>query len=146
MLFNPNPNPNPNRCSFFFLSAGLSSGSRLDDSHLLLLPISTLLTYTHTHIHTHTHTHNSAQVFELDEVLSMAAELHVRVFASSVIKDSLLGELYLPLCEDLSLTATPTYLCGVRTEDVGWYMLYGRQRAGEEQVIVGKVQLGLTLH
>lgn len=87
------------------------------------------------------------EVFELDDVCTMAAELHLRVFESSVIKDQMLGELFLPLREDLSLTASATYICkDVGVEDVGWYVLYGRQRSGDEQLVVGKVQLGLTLH
>ena len=87
------------------------------------------------------------QVFMLDDVFTMAAELHVRVFESSLIKDQLLGEAFLPLTDDLALNhSNPTYICGTEKEEVASYILYGRQSSPQdERKRVGLVQLGLLL-
>lgn len=86
------------------------------------------------------------QTFALDDLYCMNAELHVRVFESSLIKDQLLGEMFLPLREDLVLSNLPTYVCGVDQEDVGTYVLYGRQNTTSDKMRVGLVQLGLQFH
>jgi hypothetical protein len=87
------------------------------------------------------------QVFLLDDLFTMSAELHVRVFESSLIKDHLIGELLLPLRDDLDLASPAAYLCGKNNEEVGTFVLYGRQGSGpgEDQKVVGSIQLGLQL-
>ena len=86
------------------------------------------------------------QVFLLDDLYTMSAELHVRVFESSIIKDQLLGEMTLPLREDLALSSTPTYICGTEKEDVATFILYDRPSSQSQSTKrVGLVQLGLLL-
>lgn len=81
------------------------------------------------------------QVFLLDDLLTMSAELHIRVFECSVLKDQMLAEALLPLREDLALSSTPTYVCGTDVEDVSTYVLYAR----DDKKRVGLIQLGLLL-
>lgn len=80
------------------------------------------------------------QVFLLNDLCTMSAELHVRVFESSVFKDQLLGELLLPLQEDLADSSSVKYICGKEKEDEGSYNLYAR--CGKK---VGLIRLGLLL-
>ena len=109
--------------------------------------------------------------FDIENLITLNAELYIRVFESSLIKDTTLGEITLPLKDDISTlldeaagrdmskTASPRvkddhgnwidsnqeshvkYLCGIREEKVGWYLLYAK---GSNE-IVGEIQLAMML-
>lgn len=109
--------------------------------------------------------------FDIENLITLNAELYLRVFESSLIKDQTLGEVTLPLKDDFSalldseagdVKETPKhvkdehgnwvdqknalgrpmkYLCGIREEKVGWYLLYAK---GTNE-IVGEVQLAMML-
>jgi len=108
--------------------------------------------------------------FDIENLITLNAELYLRVFESSLIKDQTLGEVTLPLKDDFSVLldqeaglgqeklahkkdehgnwideknqAPPAkYLCGIREEKVGWYLLYAK---GTNE-IVGEVQLAMML-
>lgn len=107
------------------------------------------------------------EVFDIENLITLNAELYLRVFESSLIKDVTLGEITLPLKDDTISAIIDAeagksiarnmvdehgivqahhhpqtkYLFGVREEKVEWYLLYAR---GSNE-IVGEVQVGMKL-
>jgi hypothetical protein len=116
------------------------------------------------------HVYNFGEVFDIDNLITLNAELSVRIFLSSVIKDSMIGEVTLPLKDDVTAILDAEagkpleegaagrdahgnimsrnnsnhhvkYLCGVRKEKLAWYLLYAK---GTNE-IVGEIQIGMML-
>jgi hypothetical protein len=107
------------------------------------------------------------EAFDIENLITLNAELYLRVFESSLIKDTTLGEITLPLKDDTISAILEAeagrnvssrmvdqhgvvqthhhpqtkYLFGVREDVEDWYLLYAK---GTDEV-VGEVQLRLKL-
>jgi hypothetical protein len=105
------------------------------------------------------------EAFELDNLTTLNAELYVRIFQSSVMKDKNIGESFLPIRDDISPIVDEvsgriikknkkipvweedpehfvTYLAGIREDKHNWYLLYEK---GTDN-ICGEVFLSLGLY
>jgi len=117
------------------------------------------------------HVYHFGEVFDVENLITLNAELNIRIFLSSVIKDDMIGEVTLPLKDDISAILDAEagkpleqessmvkdthgnvmsrgnanrpvkYLCGVRKERLQWYLLYAK---GTNE-IVGEIQIGMML-
>lgn len=105
------------------------------------------------------------EAFEIDNLTTLNAELYVRIFQSSVLKDKNIGEIFLPIRDDVSPVVDEvsgrvvkknkmipvweedkeqftTYLPGIREDKHSWYLLYSK---GTDD-ICGEVFLSLGLY